>query len=93
MGCKKCGREARVKRLSANRISVQCCGITEEFTSKSRGVWGNKDFQGRLHGPQPTFGTGEVHYQHGIMTYLDDGNGNVFDEATAYDRDEEFDGP
>jgi hypothetical protein len=39
---------------------------------------GRYDSHGRLHGPQFTFGTGDMSYEHGRMTYCDDGNGNVW---------------
>ncbi len=81
--CRKCR-----KLLEAVDGKLTCCGITE---NESRAIGtpvirgGNRDEHGRLHGQQPTFGSGEIQYNHGVMTYLDDGNGNV------YDWDEELD--
>lgn len=33
-------------------------------------------------------GTGEAHYEYGRMTYLDDGNGNTWDEQDDYNDDD-----
>ena len=79
-GCKKCRKE--VKPFKGRLI---CCGHDEPMPVTS---FGNKDFKGRLHGQQPKIGSGESHYRHGTLTFLDDGNGNIFDE-TQEDFDEE----
>lgn len=57
----------------------------------ARRISGNRDLQGRLHGPQPQIGTGEVLYRHGVLEYLDDGNGNVWD--SSMDNGYEYGGP
>lgn len=33
----------------------------------------------RLHGWQPTVGSGAIHYSHGVMDFCDDGKGNVWE--------------
>jgi hypothetical protein len=71
-GCKTCGKE--VKPVDGRLI---CCGYDEGVPVKRE--FGNRNLRGDLHGVQPQIGTGEVHYEHGALTYLDDGNGNVYD--------------
>lgn len=78
-GCKICRKEAAVEKIDETTILVSHCGQSEKFTSKER-IYGNKDNLGRLHGAQPNFGTGESYYRYGELVYLDDGNGNAYDE-------------
>lgn len=54
-----------------------------------RSLFEKKDFQGRLHGSQPCFGTGGMVYDHGRLVYMDDGNGNEWMEGC--NEFEEFD--
>lgn len=81
--CKKCKNEVNPKYLASNKILLTCCGITEKYgrnvKRKVKLDMERKDALGRLHGSQPTFGSGEISYRHGVLNYLDDGNGNVYD--------------
>lgn len=70
-GCKTCRKPVRPKK---GRLI--CCGHNEPVPKLDLD---RKDLLGRLHGSQPVFGSGEMHYRHGTLEYLDDGNGNVFD--------------
>lgn len=36
-------------------------------------------------------GTGEAYYSYGVLEYMDDGNGNVFDASEGYDDVHDFD--
>jgi hypothetical protein len=74
--CKTCGKLVRPEDEK-----ISCCGITESI----RPTGGIRDNHGRLHGEQPQIGTGSVVYTHGILTELDDGNGN------SYNLDDESD--
>lgn len=39
------------------------------------------------------FGTGETYYEHGTLTYMDDGNGNVWDASIdGYGDEDDYDG-
>lgn len=53
-------------------------------------VFGNKDLQGRLHGPQPVFNDGAEIYNHGVLEFMDDGNGNQFDINDPDDDEGDF---
>lgn len=69
--------------------SCTFCKSGDAKTLRRELRFGNHDAHGRLHGVQPQIGTGEIEYQHGTLSYLDDGNGSVWDADDPMNYEED----